>query len=95
VTTADIDWVRNLVREKEFRADSRATDWIGKLVAERLKISLADDAGKAKVKRVLKTWTMNGVLATEVRPDRNRNKCEFVVPGNWKEASRPPDEDAA
>jgi hypothetical protein len=87
VTTADMHWVRNLVREKEFRADSRATDWIGKPVAERLRISLADDAGKAKVKRVLKTWTMNGVLATEVRPDRNRNKCEFVVPGNWKEAS--------
>jgi AAA domain len=87
VTTADIDWVRTLVREKEFRADSRAADWIGKPVAERLKINLADDAGRARIKRVLKTWTMNGVLATEVRHDRNRNKCEFVMPGNWNEAS--------
>lgn len=87
LTTADIEWVRTLVREKEFRADSRAADWIGKPVAERLKLNLADDADKARVKRVLKTWTMNGVLATEVRHDRNRNKCEFVVPGNWNEAS--------
>jgi len=95
VTTVDTDWVRTLVREKEFRADSRACAWIGKPVAERLKINLADDAGKARVKRVLKTWIMNGVLATEVRHDRNRNKCEFVVPGNWNEASGTIHADAA
>jgi len=82
---ADMNWVRALVAGGgEYRANSQAKNWIGVPIAERLKLDLDDKRDKAKVRRILKTWFKNGVLAVDERKDEGRKPRNFVVLGTWK-----------
>jgi hypothetical protein len=90
---------RALLQTGAFRSDSRASDWVGYMVAGVLNINVAHKADNppkdiARLKQILKTWFKNKVFATEERADNNRKKREFVIAGPWAdpEASTPEDE---
>ncbi len=90
VTTADMLHCRTLTQTGAFRLDARASNWIGYMVADVLKISVAQGADNdpkdiARIKQILKTWLKNKVLVTEERPDENRKMRTFVIPGPWSE----------
>jgi hypothetical protein len=69
------------------RADSRAKNWIGKAIAERLNLNLANKADLAQTKRILKTWIGNGVLAIDTRDDDHRKKRDYIIPGRLKDCT--------
>lgn len=88
VTTADMQWVRQLTETGEYRKDSRSPDWIGYAIAERLKIPIAhkaDNAEKdiARVKSIIATWLKNKVIAVEERKVDGKDR-EFIIPGSYR-----------
>jgi hypothetical protein len=85
VTTADMYAIRDLVSKKDFRADSRADDWVGRSIADRLKLNINDQANTAKIKQIIKAWIKNGVLAIDEREDDHRKKRKYVIPGRLKD----------
>src|SRR5262249_30540819 len=87
VTTADMYAIRDLASKQDFRADSRAKNWIGKAIAERLNLNPANKADLAKTKRILKTWIGNGVLAIDTHEDDQRKKRDYIVPGRLKDGT--------
>jgi RecA-family ATPase len=83
VTPEDVRWIRELVRaEPDHAYDSRAKDWVGIPLAERLDLDPEDKADRAKLKKILRTWRANGVIEIVERtaPD-TRHKRSFVKPG--------------
>jgi hypothetical protein len=89
VTPADMHRCRNLAQGGAYRRSSQSADWIGYAVAEILKIDVKHGAENdprdiARIKEILRKWFKNGVLATEKRPDKQRRKREFVIPGSWE-----------
>ena len=88
VTTADMYAIRDLATKEDFRADSRAKNWIGKAIAERLNLNLANKADLAQTKRILKTWIGNGVLAIDAHEDDQRKKRDYIIPGRLKDGSK-------
>jgi hypothetical protein len=81
VTVDQMRHVRELVRSGSYRKDVRSDDWVGHAVAEVLSI----EGSKDRVKKILKIWFANGVLATERRNDDHRKEKVFVIPGDWNE----------
>jgi hypothetical protein len=72
------------------RLDVGSRDWIGLIVAERLKLNL-DDKGTyrehaIRIGKLMDVWTGTGVLVVEHRFDpRTLELPKFVVPGrNWR-----------
>ena len=80
--------IRDLATKEDFRADSRAKNWIGKAIAERLNLNLANKADLAQTKRILKTWIGNGVLAIDTRDDDHRKQRDYIIPGRLKDGSK-------
>jgi hypothetical protein len=83
--TRDMHAVRELAGRNEYRADSRADNWIGRAIGERLDLDVTDPASAGKVKRISKTWIKNGVLAIDEREDDHRKKRKYVIPGQLKD----------
>jgi hypothetical protein len=85
VTPAHMHRVRDMAANGNYRKDPQADNWIGNTVAEVLDLDPSDEADKKQIKAILKKWFANGVLDVKTRPDENRMKRSFVVPGNWNE----------
>lgn len=81
VDDADLVAVKRVVAAGEYRRDGQATAWVGKAVAEALKLNIHDPVDKAKVVGLLKQWLASGDLKTEDRPDVKSNVRTFVVVG--------------
>ena len=69
------------IAKGEYRRDIRAASWAGRLVGLRCGIDVGTKAGKERAKGILETLVKKGVLAVEIRSDKNRNSREYVVPG--------------
>jgi hypothetical protein len=63
-TAADLRAVQSEVSKAKgrWRADQRATDWVGNLIARVLKLDLSNASHKANVKHMLRKWIENGML---------------------------------
>src|SRR5215469_11116753 len=72
------------------RLDARSPEWIGLIVAERLKLDLDDKnmyrEHAIRIGKLMNIWTGTGVLVIEQRLDPNTQQLrKFVVPGkNWR-----------
>lgn len=86
ITPDDMRWMRETATAGTYRADSRADEWVGKPLAERLHLSLQDKGDRKRIHAVLKRWFDEGVLATEIRQDEDRHDRKYVIPGNWNES---------
>ncbi|SDG35386.1 plasmid and phage replicative helicase [Bradyrhizobium sp. Rc2d] len=66
-----------------WRADIRADMWVGKPIAKALGLNVRKGADREKVKRLLKTWTENGMFEHVERKDTDRHSYVFVEVGQW------------
>jgi AAA domain len=83
VTADDMRWMRDCVRDGDYRRDVRSADWVGRPLAQRLGLDPDDKGDRKRLGTILNAWFANGALATEIRKDDQRKKREFVVPGTW------------
>jgi hypothetical protein len=86
VAATDVDWIRNLVRANpDLGYYSHSKAWIGIELAKHLALDPSNKAHHAKLKKILKTWFDNGVLAADEREDPGtRKKKKFVKLGDWQ-----------
>jgi hypothetical protein len=75
--------VQNAVSGGRWRDNSQAGDWVGKAVAQALKMTLPEDA--PKVKSLIKMWLKSGALTVVRGLDAKRMQRDFIEVGNWVE----------
>ena len=81
LTSEDEEFIRSAARTGEYRWDSRATNWFGKVVATHLGLDVDDRAEKEDMKAILTTCRQRKIIAVERRADAQRRPREFVVVG--------------
>lgn len=84
ISEGDIYRVQVAVADGAYKASVQAKDWVGLAIAQVLDIDVADDAAKARVKSLLRTWLKNGALVESLEkcPTQRRDKT-FVRVGEW------------
>lgn len=85
LTSDDLRAVQNKVGSGRWRADVRSADWVGRAVAETLEFDLDEEADRARVKTLLRTWLGNRSLVTVERDDGSRRRRKYVEIGTWVE----------
>src|SRR5262249_40590955 len=84
LTVADLRAAQKAVSEGgPWRANSQATNWVGKPIAAALRLDLDSKADKAKVKGALKIWITNGMFREVEGEDEKRKKKTFIEVGTW------------
>jgi hypothetical protein len=74
--------IRSEIGKGEYRRDQRASNWAGKLIAQRLGLDLEKPSHRRQAKDLLNWLIAKGVLTTEFREDKARRSREFVIPGS-------------
>jgi hypothetical protein len=62
VSITDQDWIRNLVRNGNFRVSSQSPDWLGHELAKKYSRDVTVEGDCIWIAKILKTWVENGVL---------------------------------
>lgn len=83
VTVADLRAVQDAVAAGQWRDNSQAADWVGKAVAQVMKLDTGNKQHKAKIIGLLKIWKSTGMLVVADRPDEKRKMRPFVEVGKW------------
>jgi hypothetical protein len=81
ITDDDRLFFRTSVATGEFRYDPRAQQWVGVLVAKRLRFDLSKPAGKKRARGIIEALLEEGTLALIDREDGTRRMRTYVVPG--------------
>lgn len=83
VTFDHLVQVQGKVAASEYRKDPQSPDWVGEAVAVVLDVDVSDRRGPdaARVKKLLRRWTENGVLIEEVGKDEKRRERVFIRVG--------------
>jgi hypothetical protein len=82
ITGTDIATVQARVTQGRWRKDPQAKDWVGRAVAEALKLNLSRKHDRAKVKTLVGAWLASGVLVEIEGLDDSRRKRIFVEAGS-------------
>lgn len=83
LTTDDLRAVQNAVGSGQWRDNAQARDWVGKAIAQALKLSLPEEA--PRVKNLIRAWLKSGALTIVRGLDQKRMPRDFVEVGNWVE----------
>jgi hypothetical protein len=84
VTVHDLRAAQKAVSEGgPWRADLRATAWVGKPIAKALKLNIKDKADRQKIKTLLKTWIDTGMFVEVEGLGDDRHAVMFVEVGTW------------
>jgi hypothetical protein len=68
-----------------WRANFQADAWVGKPIAEALKIDISQPETRERIKIVLATWIKNGMFVEVPGRDDRRHFVKFVEVGTWAE----------
>lgn len=87
ITTADVNWIKHLLRLHDYRADSRSSEWIGHPIAERFGRIPTETCPKRKyakgdikwINSVISAWENNKVFARVAREDEHRKPRDWFV----------------
>ena len=90
VSMADQDYFRDLVRDGNYRVDSRSPQWLGLELAEKYSRDPKTKGDCTWIATILKTWVENGVFKKVQRYDDKRMKRWFYAP---MEAKDEPDDE--
>jgi hypothetical protein len=74
ITVDDTEWVRDLVRQHAYRADSRSDDWLGVPVAMRLNLNVNDKEDCKKLNKLFGVWMKNNVFKKQTMRDAKARK---------------------
>jgi hypothetical protein len=84
VSASDVYRIQQAVAaDGDYRESSQAEKWIGRLVADVLRLDLDDPRHHAKIRGLLKLWFTTGVLVVDRRKDGSRQDRPFVAVGRW------------
>jgi hypothetical protein len=83
VTVRELRAVQAIANEGRYRASPQAEDWVGKAVAEALRLDLAKPADKRKAKNLIKIWLESGALKKVEEKDDKGMSRPFVIVGEW------------
>jgi len=79
-----MQWIQDTVRaDPKYRADSRADDWIGHLLGERINLDSESKAGKQHLSKIIRKLFRTKVLEPDWRKDETRQPRKYVKPGSW------------
>jgi hypothetical protein len=78
VTGRDFECAAALIRGGRWRASAQARDWVGKAVAQALKVDVDCPKGKAKVLGIIKLWIKHGSLLVVEGQDSTRHTVKWV-----------------
>jgi hypothetical protein len=81
VTVADLRAVQSAVASGQWRDNSQAVDWVGKAVAQAMKLDASNKKDKAKIIGLLKIWKATGMLVIVQKPDAKRMMRDYVEVG--------------
>jgi hypothetical protein len=82
ITKADAEVAQRLAQGGAYRADAQAKEWYGHALGPLLGLDTRNNqADKAKVKALIKTWIKNEVLLEKNGPGDNRHQKLFIWPG--------------
>lgn len=83
VTVADLRAVQDAVAAAQWRDNSQAADWVGKAVAQVMKLDVANKQDKAKIIGLLKIWKKSGMFVVVQKPDAKRMMRDYVEVGTF------------
>jgi hypothetical protein len=83
VTIRDVRAVQAIASKGRYRASPQAEHWVGKAVAEALRLDLAKPADKRKAANLIKVWLESGVLKRVEQKDDKGMSRPFVIVGEW------------
>ena len=83
VTVSDLRAVQSVISNGRYRASPQATDWVGKAVAEAMRLDLNKPSDKRKATNLLKVWVSSGALKRVEERDEKGNDRPFIVVGEW------------
>jgi AAA domain len=81
VTASDLDAVRTRVAGGDWRKDPQAHAWVGKAIAEVLRLDVYDKTHRAKINALLAGWINSGALVEVEGLDAGRRPRVFVKAG--------------
>ena len=82
VTVAHLREVQRRLSEGDYRADIRAEDWAGKMVAEVLGWDASDRSSSNDLRLILDKWRTTGAVRIITRADGRRKPKEYLVKGD-------------
>ena len=84
LSTSTLKAVQDKIAAGRWAENVQATNWAGYAVAEVLEIDASSDAGKQRVKTLLKTWIHNKALKVErQRSQRDGREKPMIIVGEW------------
>lgn len=84
VTTADLLRVQQALHGQGALENIRANDWAGHIVGDVLDIDSTDDAGKTRIKALLKAWLRSGALVVKRVYDTQKGReANNIEVGEW------------
>jgi hypothetical protein len=87
ISVEDTEWVRELVRLKPYRCDSRSDQWLGIEVAKRLHLNVNAKADCTRINKIIGVWLSNSVFKKVELPDDRRRPKMFY--GSMDAAGEP------
>jgi AAA domain-containing protein len=81
ITTHDLLAVQRRIGAGTWRRDKRSTNWVGRAIAEELRMNLDSAADHAKIDVLLKKWIGSGALKTVLKDDEHRKERVFIEVG--------------
>ena len=81
VSVRDLRNVQSVVSKGRYRASPQAADWVGKAVAEAMRLDLDKPSDRRKAANLLKVWTASGALKRVEERDEKGNDRPFIVVG--------------
>jgi hypothetical protein len=81
VTVSDLRAVQTVVSKGRYRENHQAQDWVGKAVAEALRLDIDKPKDKRKVMGLLKVWLKSGALKKVQYLDDKGNSRPYVQVG--------------
>lgn len=83
VSVTDLRNVQTIVSKGRYRASPQAADWVGKAVAEAMRLDLDKPSDRRKAANLLKVWTASGAFKRVEERDEKGNDRPFIVVGEW------------
>lgn len=84
VTAEQLEHIKTLIDNGDYKANEQAKDWAGMAVAFALSMDIDEAATKKHVKRLLKVWIKDGVFATAQLHDHITRKVKpFLKSAEW------------
>lgn len=84
VSPEQLEHIKTLIDNGDYKANEQAKDWAGMAVAFALSMDIDEAATKKHVKRLLKVWVKDGVFATAQLHDHITRKVKpFLKSAEW------------